>query len=304
MAFGRRQCVEWYTGVDPKDKPRTIYKNAILKSIGVLSPSIFVGAIFLTGAPWWLPANSENQISTSLIEYIPILIGIVLIVTVSISLVYDRGLKKSNILASLLHDMVHKARDFYCRTLVILDDSKKKAIISIDDITESLCEKTKEYFKELKRTDKLGVAIRLANKNDKGEIVYKTIARAGLNQNRRTTSEDIPENRGIPACFKSRAFSGALICRNVKEAAEERLFTLTKNEKMYEKEVQSFIVVPLNYTNHEHNSMIGLLYITSPKANYFFDSRDVDHARALGDLIAIVVSQIVYSFEIVDGEEK
>jgi len=42
--------------------------------------------------------------------------------------------------------------------------------------------------------------------------------------------------------------------------------------------------------------MIGLLYITSRKIS-FFDIRDIDHIKALSDLIAIVISQIVYSLK-------
>jgi GAF domain-containing protein len=298
MSFGKkRQCVEWYSSTPRENESIETYKNAILGFIEKYSISILIGALCLTGAPWWFPKNLK-QINVSLFSYIILFIGIILIIFISISLVYNRSQKKSNILTSLFHDIIHKIRDNYFESMIILNDSKRKITICLDNIVEILCIKIKEYFIKLKRTDEIGVAIRLANKNNENKVVYETIGRANLNPERSKTSEAIPENMGIPGHFKTKYFSGIFIYNDIFEASEKLYFKLTENEKLHKEEIQSIIVAPLNCFDGAGKSMIGLLYITSRKKN-LFESRDVEHIKALGDLIAIIISQIVYLMKII-----
>jgi len=298
MSIGKkRQCVEWYDSVHNEKEFTETYKNAILGFINKFGIPAFLGAFFLTNAPWWFPKNSEKQISVAVFSCFLLFIGVVLLVFITIALVYNRNQKKSNILISLFHGIIHKIRDDYCESLMILNNSEIKNTIYIVNTVESLCEKIREYFTKLKRTDEIGVAIRLANKNNENKIVYETIGRANLNPERKKTSVGILGNEGIPAYFKNKCYSGILIYNDIENASKELLFKLTENEQKYKDEIQSFIVAPLNCFDGADKSMIGLLYITSRKKNYF-DSRDIEHIKALGDLIAIIISQIVYSLKI------
>jgi GAF domain-containing protein len=92
-------------------------------------------------------------------------------------------------------------------------------------------------------------------------------------------------------------FSGIFIYNDIEAASKIFFFKLTKNEQIYKDEIQSFIVAPLNCFDGADKTMIGLLYITSRKKNYF-DSRDVEHIKALSDLVAIIISQIVFVYSL------
>lgn len=243
MNFGKkRQCVEWYTSTRQGDEFYETYKNAILGFVSKFGPWIFFGALFMTGAPWWLPQNPKNQITMTLCGYILFFLGIILIILISISFVYIRYQKKGNILISLFHDIIHKTREIYCESLILLNNPQKENTISVNEIVNLLCSDIRNYFTKLKRSDEIGVAIRLASKNGENEVVYETTGCANLDQERRSTSEGIPENTGIPAYFKKNNFSGILIYNDIETAIAQNLFKPTKNEEMYKGEIQSFIV--------------------------------------------------------------
>lgn len=279
----KRQCAEWYAST--VEKTAETYKNVVLGFIGKFASGIIGLALLLTGSPLWFSLLSKNII----ISYLLILFGILLIVIVSISLVYNRGHKKSLELISLLHNINHYVRDIYCDCL-----ANRSNLPVIKEITGKLCVKIKEYFSKLKRTDEIGVAIRLVNKDNEDKIVYETVASANLNPQRSKTSEGICDNEGIPLYFYSKNYSGVVIYNDIEEASRQSIYKLTKNDKTYKEEIQSFIVAPLNCFDGSDKSMIGLLYITSQKKHYF-DIRDVEHIKAIADLISILISQILFS---------
>jgi len=301
MKFGKkRQCAEWYSSGHNEKEVTDTYKNAILGFIEKNGRTLLFGAFFLTGTPWWFRwfhQKPEKQISVAIFSFFLLFIGVILLVLIAITLVYNRSQKKSNILMSLFHGIIHKIRDDYCESLRIMNNSEIENTIYINNIAESLCEKIRQYFTKLKRTDEIGVAIRVAHRNNENNIVYETIGRANLNPERQKTSVGIPSNEGIPAYFSRQSFSGVLIYNDIEAAVKESLFKLTENEKKYKEEIRSFIVAPLNCFGGTDKSMIGLLYVTSQEESYF-DSRDIEHIKALGDLIAIIISQVIYIMKI------
>lgn len=186
------------------------------------------------------------------------------------------------------HECIHNCRDETETILIKTKDSSPNSD-SLAKLCLFLCEKTKDFFETIKRTDKnnhVGVAIRLADKEDS----YSTKARAGLHSSRNKSSEPLSKNDGVAKCLLEKEASGCYVYKNVKET-DEAYYKTTKNDEKY-KDVISMMAVPINC----NSEMIGILHISSNKKN-FFSNDDVEYAKAFADLAAIIIFHKQFELE-------
>lgn len=199
-------------------------------------------------------------------------------------------------LSKELHHNIHEQRDIYAlsmSSLLYTNPSK----YTLEQACDSICVEISNVFKKIKNTDNIGVAIRLAKQENKG-VYYITKGRFGLNQNRAATTEPIPFSTGLPAYLNRKNQTGCLIYNNIIEASKLGAFELLKNDTKYDKDILSLMALPLNISfTKSSKEMIGILYISSPKEN-FFSVYDVDHAKEMADIAAMTISQKAFELKI------
>lgn len=283
-----RQFIEYYT--DPH------FESPVIKAISAnwktITFSIALSIATLTGEPFWFP-DAFSTIKIPLWIIITITPFIVMIGFWIHAKNYVKKGKSSVQLTKLLHDTSHSVRDVHSRSMIDIAAGKK-----IEDeenfyqMCDLFCSKVKDTFNELKNDTTIGAAIRIAKSDDKGKISYTTVGRSGLNDQRKKTSQDIPEDKGIPNYFKTRSWVGALIYNDINEAIKQGSFHGTENETKYSEDVKSFIVLPLNGYDGTSRNMVGLLYITSPN-DCNFHPNDIGYSKVIADQIAIAICQKV-----------
>jgi hypothetical protein len=137
------------------------------------------------------------------------------------SFIYFRDQRKIFNITKKYNDVVYNV----CKT------RKVKTLASLESVIGELCRNACKYFQVLKRSDKIGSAIRIAIKNKENKIVYKTFGRSNLSEDRAKTSQDISENDGIPNYFRFKKYRGVLIYNDIEGAINQKLFLETENEK-------------------------------------------------------------------------
>ena len=158
-----------------------------------------------------------------------------------------------------------------------------------------LCQNLSEYFRILTGDETITSTIRLAVPHHKtGVIVYKTFARSsGLNHNRKTTSEVILANEGIPRFLRDeKNGQGVLFYNDLFAAAEIGAFKLTANDRKYKDDIASMMVAPLNAWAGTKQDMIGILYIGSRHQNVFNVSH-VDSMAFVADHTATTIANVI-----------
>jgi transcriptional regulator with GAF, ATPase, and Fis domain len=249
--------------------------------------STFISLLLLTSKPWWYPKSFPTSISLSwiitalLLSFIPVLYYL------------RRRTMRSLEIKSILHDLSHKIRDNHSKWFEILY-SHKKSITEESYIMhfEALLGIIQRYFIEITNDKTIGVALRIAvaSQNDEN-VMYKTIARIGLNSKRDETSEPIPANEGLPNyLIKKHEKCKVVIYYNLEEAIINDVFKKTKSEEVYPNDITTMMVAPLNaWDGKKRNRMIGILYITSKKEK-IFEEKHVDSMRFIADVVAETVS--------------
>ena len=119
-------------------------------------------------------------------------------ISFAVSFMYFRHQNKMFDIAKKLNDMIHYIFDKYCEINNKRLSQRYRSNLKLKSIVEKLCEYICEYFQVLKRTNEIGVAIRIAYENKKRETVFSTFGRSNLSEERAKTSQDIPSNVGIP----------------------------------------------------------------------------------------------------------
>ena len=252
-----------------------------LKSIVVLS----LVTLFTMGLPWWWPANLPSAITISF-RYSFLFVVIVIGASVILALLHLRKLtKKSLDRKYYLHTLAHNVRE--CQTALFrkLAPSKtysqSKLTKSLEEMLTQICEDLSAYFRSLVNDDGVAVSIRLAVPGSKPDsIVYKTFARSsGLNPNRKSGSESIPSNEGIPRFLREdKSSRGVLFYYDLKLASDIGAYKITQNDKNYSDDVATMMVAPLNAWTGKTQDMIGLLYVTSRHKDVF----NVGHVDSVG----------------------
>jgi GAF domain-containing protein len=300
MAKKEYVSIEFHSIDEQENQYKKIYIESkfyyvlMIHGIKIAIPSLFFGVFLTTGAPWWLKIITPSNFSIS-IEIWQLALGLILMIISGLSwvaFVYNRSQKKHFELTKLYHEIIHYVRDEYSKPTVGSDPED----INLARISAILCEKVKNYFGILKRSDILGAAIRVVIDQGDGVLGFKTIGRANLSQPRAASSENLPFNRGVSMQFQRHHCQGVLIYNDIEKAIKEGVFHETKNEKndVLKKEIQSLIVAPL--TIYGENAIIGLLYVTSRQTNYF-SSRDVNHIEGLADIVSIAIRHMAKKIE-------
>ena len=239
--------------------------------------------MFFSGPPALIQYITNFDVSCSILIFLTFF-------TLALSFLYFKNHSIQNIeISKSIHNCFHFCRD---ETIAVLNNSKSgKRIDSITKLSESLCVKTREFFITTKQSkSKIGVAIRMANIDDKNPGSYATIARAGLSPSRNKSTQAISKDEGVAKFLLSNKASGCAIYKNINET-DSQFYIKTNNDTNY-KEVSSMIAVPIN----KDNEMIGILHITSDKKN-FFSQDDVEYAKAFADLSATILSHKMFEIE-------
>lgn len=284
MARNIQRAVVYYT--DPEYVDNMVvrfFKNLFSMGNAV---TIIVAVLCMSGPPVyfsWMEKSSIPNVFYAL-SFVPIILCFVLY-----SYAKTKDINYKINLSKKQHDLVHMIRDLYSDSLQKIREKKKEN--QLEDVCDIICAKTEKIFNHIKTADDIGVAIRLAMEVEDKKIVFKTFGRAGLNPNRKLTSEPIPFSTGLPAFLNNRNCSGCLIYNDIFAAASENAFHLTKNETNgYEKDVKSLMALPINSSEGGAKKIIGILYITSPRQS-FFKASDVGFAKSIADAAAIIVAQ-------------
>jgi hypothetical protein len=198
-----RQFIEW----NPTDKNASLsYKINIFNWLSTHRSAVIItitaSVIFTTGAPWWLQIFF-NVNKLRIISLIIFLFSVISIVG-TILFVYFRNQGKIFDTTKEYNNIIHYICNNYCKTLDEKILSKGKISINLESVIKKLCEYVCKYFQKLKRSDKIGTAVRIAVRDKKNEIMFKTFGRSNLSEDRAETSQNIPLGNGIPGFFKSK----------------------------------------------------------------------------------------------------
>jgi hypothetical protein len=267
----------------------------------------FVAAAILTiitmGVPFWVPNKFPKLINVDF-KYLIIYIIFLFIVIYLLGFYYLRYRSKRSLdIKSMLHEFTHYLRDHQTQVFygMITYRSLEHEADFFQGYIDQICSKTQSYFKRLTGDSSIAVAIRLAVEEPNGEednkILYKTIGRSsGLSSKRKDTSTDIPSNVGIPRFFADKNSMGVLIYSDIKKAAGINAYILTENDRIYNDEIITMMVAPLNAWDGKTQNMIGLLYITSREENTF-SVKYIDTLRFVSDMIAQSIGFTVLNME-------
>lgn len=251
------------------------------------------------GAPWWWPQSSPPPIEISLPSFVA-LCAVLCGGLFALSLIYlrRRTIRSLN-MKYLLHSLTHNTRDrqtlLHGKLAPGKTYSKGKLTKELELMLAELCQNLSDYFRILTGDETITAAIRLAVPHNKtGVIVYKTFARsAGLNPNRKTTSEVIPVNEGIPRFLRDeKNGQGILFYSDLHAAAEIGAYKLTANDRKYRDDIVSMMVAPLNAWAGTKQDMIGILYIGSRHQNVFKVSH-VDSMAFVADHAATTIAAVI-----------
>lgn len=278
---------------------RRFNKKILLQKEGCeIIESIVISALFLTGTP--ILFDYFKKVPSWI--YILVILCFVFFVLYLLSKIVESYNNKIH-LSQIHHKHTHKLRDIYVKSINALRNKSFSSTI-VEDTCETICQEIGNVFKEIKKNDEIGVAIRLAKKENNG-IYYETKGRFGLDSGRKDTSKAILRTTGLPGFLNKNNESGCLIYYNIFEAAKVNTFELTPNEQnAHKSEITSLMALLLNCGfSKPQKEMIGILYITSPQES-FFTVHDVDFARNLADFAAIIITQVLLEFRIYQSNLK
>jgi hypothetical protein len=286
------QAVEYYT--DGREAWQKGVLGFFLRLRGL------AGAVFLTvismGAPWWWPSINSEQIHYDSLVFHTVSAGIAGFGVVGAFYYLRHRSRRSLGIKYALHRIAHFIRDknteLQEKLLAGTGLTSGKVQKEVELTLKELCEMTREYFQLLTGDKSVAVAIRLAVKDQSTEkLQYKTYARSnGLNPNRKSTSEPVPFDEGIPRFLRSdKNALGVLIYNDLDQAAAQGCYKRTKNDDKYRDEIRTMMVAPLNAWAGRKQDMIGILYITSRDGGAF-GLKYVDSAGFVADMVAQAVS--------------
>lgn len=293
-----RECVEHFT------EGRGAWKVGVLGYLARLRGIItaILIAILTAGVPFWWPNQVPQKIELKLLTLFIVTSVSIGVVILAVFFYLRWWWQKSLDSNYYLHQLAHFLRDYQTETYVrILSEQETNVNYEKDRLCgyiTNICEDVKNYFRRQIGDPTIEVAIRLAveplNTTEGKRIVYKTVGRSsGLNRERSKTTEDIECNEGIVRhLIVKRGSQGVLIYNDLQKAADKDTFKITENERRYPDEICTMMVAPLNAWDGKAQSMIGILYVTSRRAN-IFASKHVDIMRFIADTIASSIACVI-----------
>lgn len=278
---------------------------AVAFAITVLFP-ILIAVLFATGFPWWwsVVSSASTVVSSASIDLklAYVAFGLVLILGLGFTCLQwylRKRTMRSQQIKYYLHQLTHDIRDKQTELHEKLSPSERFSRNELNRELELLlteiCENAGTHFKLLTGDEGIGVAIRLASlEEDECSIVYKTYARSrGLNPNRRTHSEPIPTNTGIPRYLREqRKAQGVLIYHDLEGAKDDGTYNPTRTDELYPHEIITMMVAPLNAWSGTNHDMIGIMYVTSRRKKTF-KQKHVDTLLFISDLAASAVANTI-----------
>lgn len=279
---------------------------------------LFLSAVFFlltTGTPWYLKSD---------IFSIPVNISftpkaIISAIVIAASALIFFGLKylrfrttRSLDVKFMLHDFEHALRDHQTDFFALeerdrLDKTlkgggeqfhfKELHDFKMNELLNSIGDRTRDYFRRLCKDLTIEIAIRLAEeKTPGGEVEYFTRARtSGMNNARKQYSEPISMDEGIPKFFlvksggKGQRCRGVLNYNDIPKAIEIGAFKKTKNEELFPGEIKTLLVAPLNAWSGSAQTTIGIMYIISRNYNIFSEIH-TDSALFVADMVAMSIA--------------
>lgn len=283
--------------VDGKDSWKLGFMGFLTRWRGH-STTILLG-MPLMGVPFWWPDKWSQTWSispTNIVSHCSV--ALVVLLVSAFFYLRHRSIRSLSIKAQL-HEIAHHLRDgvseLFRRTSAPSGRPKKNDPRSeakhIVDFANSVSDKARDYFRLLIGDQTIECAIRLAHEypclGGSPILKYRTVGRSsGLSAKRKTTSEPIPHNSGIPKFFRSvHDNQGILFYQDITTAISKDVFHKTKNEDHYPNDIITMMVAPLNGWDGNSNDMIGLVYITSRKSKVF-NAAHVDAMKFIADSLA------------------
>lgn len=257
----------------------------------------------LMGVPFWWPAKWPNhwskQLSFSVGELTSYATGATFAIIFALFVYLRHRTVKSLRVKSILHRISHETRDSLSHVYEVTQPKPGKRAKGegalhqrhLFGISDRLCALIAEYFEAITGDSSVGCAIRLGVDlpgDGKCKVEYVTVGRsARLNASRGVSSDAIPSNVGIPAFFASdeRACQGVLFYTDIKEAARNQAYHLTRNDSLFPDDFTAMMVAPLNEVRSNRRLLIGLLCVTS-KSGAALKSKHIDLFKFLADLLA------------------
>jgi len=270
----------------------TRIRGLIVYSVGgIIIPTILVS----TGEPWWWKNYSSGSVEISYSEFV-IGFSVVLLLLVFFALAY---LRIKGVVSSKVDNQIHSIAH-YCRDSCLFRKQDKNVVL----ISERLCELSQKLFRILLKGDvrnyfrhnlNVNVVIRLASSVNQNEISYSTVGRSsGLNQNRSLSSKPLELDEGIIKLINNNGNQGVVLLNNLEKAEKDNIYKRSKNDKIYQKEVRSKAIAPINGWDGEKRSMIGVLVITSSHCNTI-KHKHVDLIATVADIYANLYSVLISS---------
>lgn len=191
-----------------------------------------------------------------------------------------------------LHDLCHKMRDLTIeiRSLARAGDVGRYKQ-SFDTFPQEVCKGIANFFGAMLKRDSIGCAIRLADADETGTQVYRTVGRANLRETRKQGSEPISSEEGIALRIRQEPnCQGVHIIPSIEDAKTKGWWKECRNDGL--PDVKSLMVSPINGKIRDERSMMGILYVTC--SCDVFRNRHVEPMMAFADLLGMVYPFIVF----------
>jgi hypothetical protein len=194
-----------------------------------------------------------------------------------------------------LHDLCHKMRDLTIeiRSLARVGDVGRYKQ-SFDNFPQEVCKGIANFFGAMLKRDSIGCAIRLADADETGTQVYRTVGRANMREGRKQGSEPISSEEGIARRIRQEPnCQGVHIIPTIADAKAKGWWKECPNDGL--PDIKSLMVAPINGKIRDERSMIGILYVTC--SCDVFRNRHVEPMMAFADLLGMVYPSIIFRKE-------
>lgn len=186
---------------------------------------------------------------------------------------------------SRLHELCHFIRDESGEILQSTAPTEQaKYQERHRNLHPQVAERIAGYFRAVCNDPSVCCAIRLADTGG-GKQEYRTVGRSsGMDPSRAQLSEPIALGEGICDVVRKKGQRGVVFIRDIKEAVEQGWWKECKSDKL--PDVKSLLIVPINGYVLGTKTMLGLLYVTSPKD--VFRLTHAEPLKALADMLGSV----------------
>jgi hypothetical protein len=185
-----------------------------------------------------------------------------------------------------LHQLAHQLRNEHSQLLKRLA-GKDKA--SPEDALRALSEilQRAQRYLEICTREKHELALRIAlpHQQEQGNIIYQTLVRTVGLEKSSWLDQALVANKGIPRyLIEERDFCNVLVYRDINKAIKEQVFLEATDFALTDR-IKSLAVAPLKAWDGKKKSMVGMLYISSPRKKSFREEH-IDSIRFFADILS------------------